>query len=286
VSVWFKAAGGKRGLLPEIDKHIPAKFGRYFEPFCGGAAVYFHLVETGRSGLVAHLNDANPHMMAAYAAVQNRLPELLRHLRAHEAHYYSGGRDVTDRTKKRREAYYYGVRSADPDPVKKQAEAAARFLFLNRAGFNGLYRVNKSGKFNVPHGKWKTPPTFCDEGTLTAASRALLGVTLTCEDFVKALKHVRRGDFVYADPPYIPVSATADFTTYTADGFSGEDQIRLRDEALRLKKLGVRVLLSNRDHPIVRKLYARGFEMRRIEARRYINSRSDRRGPAGEVLIW
>ena len=271
---FFKAVGGKRQLLPELRKHVPAKFGRYFEPFVGGGALFFDLCRVYEK-VDACLTDANPHMMAAYATLRDHPGALIKMLGSMARAYEVDG-----------EAYYYDIRANTPDPDRSPLPGAARFLFLNRTCFNGLWRVNSKGLFNVPHGKY-TNPTVCPRETLLAASSALQGVSLLCGDFADpGSVHALRGDFWYADPPYWPVSATADFTSYTKGGFGPAEQERLRDLALKLKKKGVVVLLSNADVEPVRKLYAKGFELRRVEARRNINSAGKKRGAVGELLIW
>jgi DNA adenine methylase len=157
-------------------------------------------------------------------------------------------------------------------------------IYLNRTCFNGLYRVNKSGGFNVPIGDY-TNPEICDADNLLASARALGDAQLVSADFASVTAAVRSGDFVYFDPPYMPTSETADFTSFTRDGFTLADQRRLAECARGLKEHGVHVLLSNADLPVVRKLYE-GFEMRVVTARRAINSKGGRRGPVGELLIW
>lgn len=267
---FVKWAGGKRQLLPELLKRVPPKFGRYFEPFVGGGALFFTLAAQG--GIEAALGDANVALMRTYRAVRDDVERVILLLREHklahsEEHYY------TQRV--------LGFNNDDG--------AEARFIYLNRTGFNGLYRVNRLGRFNVPYGRY-TNPTICDADNLRACSRALRGVRLAegsdfewigWSDTFGAAKR----DFVYFDPPYWPASGTADFTAYTADGFGPKEQTRLRDTALRLKARGVHVMLSNADVEPVRKLYAKGFKIERVEARRNINSRADRRGAVGEVII-
>ena len=267
---FFKAAGGKRQLLPELRQHVPEKFGRYFEPFAGGASLFF-----GIAPRRAALNDLNPHMMAAYKAVRDDVEGLIRALQFYvRGHVGRGAED-----------FYYKCRDLQLDP-KDQVRAAAWFLFLNRAGWNGLWRVNKKGEFNVPHGKWVTPPMICNAPVLRSTHAALQGVRLTCGDFEKVGSlDVKKGDFWYADCPYVPVSADSDFTAYTKEPFGSAEQERLRDLALRLKRKGVHILLSNSDTPLVRKLYAKGFEKRRVEARRAINSKIEKRGTVGELII-
>lgn len=264
---FFKAAGGKRQLLTELRKSLPRSFGCYYEPFVGGGALYFDLAPEG----VSVLNDANPHMMAAYRAVRNNCSDLIVALREHATAYASGG-----------ESYFYEIRARAVDPTML-VEAAARFLFLNRTCFNGLYRVNRAGMFNVPHGRYHNP-TICDESALRAAAQPLAGAVLTNTDFENAVAGVKMGDLVYFDPPYIPVSDTSNFTGYTRDGFTLTDQERLRDLALRLKRTGVNVVLSNADVPIVRNLY-KNFDVRSVQVRRNINSNAGKRGPVGEVII-
>lgn len=280
MSVFLKCAGGKRQLLPELRKHVPEKFGRYFEPFVGGGALFFDLREQGRWN-PATLNDRNAYIATAYRAVRQSPKALIRNLTLHAESYKAGG-----------ERYFYDVRKrlpaldGLPSGEATRASFAAKFLFLNRTCFNGLWRVNKSGAFNVPHGDYKNP-TICMPGVIAAASKALTRAEVFSVDFEEVfnLEPAKAGDFVYFDPPYWPVGGYADFTEYTKGGFGPADQERLRDVALKLKKRGVRVLLSNAD-VAVRKLYAQGFEMRKVTARRAINSKTTRRGSVGELLIW
>ena len=273
VAPFFKAAGGKRQLLPELRKYIPAQFGRYHEAFVGGGALYFDLMSSGRIFGGASLNDANPDLLSAYLAVRDQVDPLIGFLKQLAAAYVAGDR----------EAYFYKVRATQ---MTSPLATAVRFLFLNRTCFNGLWRVNqKTGENNVPHGKYKNP-TICDEVALRAASWALQGASITNLDFEAAvLGHERAGDLVYFDPPYVPVSETADFTSYTRDDFTLRDQERLRDLALTLKKRGVYVILSNADVPVVRDMYRGGFDLHEVSARRNINSKSEKRGSVGELII-
>jgi DNA adenine methylase len=262
----WKWAGGKRQLLPELHKHVPSSFGRYFEPFFGGGALYWNLQPKA-----ATIGDLNAELTTALKCIKSNVSSLIIMLRSFELSHL-----------KRKKAFYLELRE---DVPHRDVEVAARFITLNRLGFNGLYRVNKAGGFNVPYGKWASTPKVCDEPNLKVCSSALRGTSIVHGDFADIVMPARRGDFVYFDCPYVPVSATADFTSYTRDGFTLEDQERLRDLALKLKKSGVKVLLSNSDVPQVRKLY-KGFELRRVEARRGINSDASKRGAVGELLIW
>ena len=183
--------------------------------------------------------------------------------------------------------FYLAMRAKDIDDVQKYApvEVAAWFIYLNRTGFNGVYRVNQSGGFNVPFGKYDNP-VICQEDALRAASKALQRVKFHMGDFELTTAAARADDFVYFDPPYVPVSATSDFTSYTADGFNAADQERLRDHARALAERGVHVVLSNSDTPPVRALYkGRSFVIHEVQARRSINSRTDKRGKVGELII-
>lgn len=273
---FVKWAGGKRQLLPELRKHVPARFERYFEPFVGGGALFFDLKNNGYAGS-AMLGDANADLIATYVAVRDDVEAVLKLLATYQQQHRARG-----------ERFYYELRSAKK-PLSGStfyAIVAARFIALNKLGFNGLYRVNRAGTFNVPYGKWKTYPTVYDPENLRECARALGGVTFHAGDFAGWINEAGRGDFVYFDPPYWPVSATSDFTAYTRSPFGPDEQERLRDVALRLKKRGVHVLLSNADVPPVRKLYARGFSMRRVEALRAINSDSGKRGKVDELLIY
>lgn len=264
-----KSAGGKARLVPKLLEHVPTKFGTFFEPFVGGAAMYFALAERARKIV---LGDANVPLMRMYMGVRDDVDtviELLGKMPYRETFYYA------QRKKQRKDGF---ARLND-------AEVAAWFIYINKAGYNGLWRVNKKGQCNVPFGRY-TNPTICDEPNLRAVS-ALLKRTragLRIGDFEKTVKTAEKGDLVYFDPPYVPTSTTADFTSYTADGFTLNDQTRLRDVALVLKKRGVHVVLSNADVPIVRKLY-KGFKLHRVKVQRAINSDPTKRGDVGEVII-
>ncbi len=272
---FLKWAGGKRQLLPEIRKTMPAsffkerwtfKFGTYLEPFVGGGALFFELRALGFTG-PAILGDSNAELMLCYREVAHNAGPLVARLRQ----------------LKYEEDFYYKVRAQKPAAMGAPA-AAARTIYLNKAGYNGLYRVNRKGEFNAPFGRY-TNPTICDEPNLRACAEALAGTQLITGDFEDIVSRAKRGDFVYFDPPYVPVSATADFTSYTKDGFGWKDQERLAACALRLKRSGVSVLLSNSDQPHVRRLY-KGFEMRTVKARRNVNSKAGLRGHVNELLIW
>lgn len=264
---FVKWTGGKTQLLSELVKRVPEQYGTYHEPFAGGAALFFFLKPAA-----AVLYDANEDLMAAFLAVRDACPQLVSCLRNLAVRYAQAPETV-----------YYEIRSEHPDdPIDR----AARALFLNKTCFNGLWRVNRSGQFNVPIGRY-AKPTICDEENLIECSAVLRSAAIVCGDFLGVEQRATPGDFVYFDPPYVPVSKTSNFTAYTAGGFTPAAQVVLRDLALRLKRAGVHVLLSNSGSETVDTLYGGGeFIVERVSARRNINSRGDRRGAVEEFLIY
>jgi DNA adenine methylase len=259
---FVKWAGGKRQLLRELRKHVPPMRGRYFEPFVGGGALFF-ATRPAR----AVLADVNERLVRAYRGVRDDVEAVIALLRTypHDPVFFEKTRS----------------RSVDEGT---DVEVAAWFVYLNKTGFNGLYRVNKHDRFNVPFGRYKNPK-ICDARTLRACSEALADTDLRVGDFEKIARRAKRGDFVYFDPPYAPLSATSSFTSYTSKGFDLDEQTRLRDLALDLKGRGVDVLLSNSSAPSVRKLYARGFEVFEVAATRMLNSKATGRGAITELVI-
>lgn len=266
-----KWAGGKRQLeepiLKIIDRLHPATILDYHEPFCGGAAIFFALRRRFRIER-AHLSDSNADLINLYRQVQEAPQALLIALKAL----------VKKGTSEKR---YYEVRASMP---RSPAGQAARMMYLNKAGYNGLYRVNLSGKFNSPWGKRKNPTIF-DEEAIWAAHHALSIAEIRCESFEGAFGRVRKtGGFVYYDPPYWPTRPTANFTSYTAAGFNKENQITLSAHLAALAGRGIPALLSNSDVADVRKLYEH-FNRTRVEARRNVNSNGAKRGKVGEWLV-
>lgn len=295
---FLKWAGGKRQLLPELRRCYPTAFHRYFEPFLGSGAVFFDLASSGRlAGRTATLSDTNADVIACYEALRSDTDRVLRHLRAlarrhaqdGERHYY----EIRDGRFNPLRATLREGAARQADTARRSADLAAMLIYLNRTGFNGLFRVNARGEFNVPAGRY-TRPTICDTATLTAAAAALAPdrVTLRCDAFERVLAEADAGDFVYLDPPYAPLSTTAHFTRYTAAGFDDGDQRRLRDLVIALARRGCHVLLSNSTAPVICELYERstaaraaGLVAHRVSARRAINARATRRGPVYEFLI-
>ena len=271
---FLKWAGGKAKLAPQIVAAAPPRFGRYHEPFAGAAAVFFAL-RAAQPEILATLSDANADLIECFAALRDDIGGLSDALQQLAGQYLAGD-------ELGRQALYYEVRGRAPST---RAERAARLLFLNKTCYNGLYRVNSSGRFNVPHGRYLKPGIF-DAQALAAASAALVGVELCACDFEAACAKAETGDFVYLDPPYQPLSRTARFTGYTRVDFGPAEQERLRDVFDRLSGRGVKAMLSNSDHPEVRALYGgRGYELAGVTMPRAINSDGRGRAPIAELLI-
>ncbi|MCA9865098.1 MAG: DNA adenine methylase [Anaerolineales bacterium] len=261
----LKWAGGKGRLLPELLTRLPHDFQAYHEPFIGGGALFFALAEAGRVGQ-AHLSDANQSLIDVYLALRDSVDEVIVALHGH----------VYERE------HYYRVRALRPAELSLP-ERAARVIYLNKTCYNGLYRENRRGEFNVPFGRYKNP-TICDEPNLRAAARVLRGVDVAQRHFSTVLDYARPGDFVYFDPPYHPLSPTANFTAYDRAGFGSDDQRQLRDVFAALGERGVRAMLSNSDTPFVRELYD-GFRIEQVWVARAVNSRAGGRGKVAEVLV-
>ncbi len=255
---FLKWAGGKRAIVPEIVKLLPAQFGDYYEPFCGGGAVFFALDSRIR---MAHLSDSNPELMLTYRMLQKDAEAVIVELEKHARHH-----GPAQYLKIREEGHAY------QDPVRK----AARFIYLNKTCYNGLYRVNSQGRFNVPIGRY-TNPTICDADNLRAVAEVLKKATLRVQSFEKI--QPQAGDVVYCDPPY-----DATFSGYTGRGFAEADQKALRDACQRWRAAGVHVLISNSDTPLIRTLY-KGFRIAQISAPRAISCQGEGREKVVELLM-
>ena len=245
---------------------MPTSYHRYYEPFAGGAALFFR-VAPGR----AVLADSNPDLIALYRVLASDVGAVIRRLEHHRA--------VHD------DRHYYATRARwnDPEASWSAADRGAAFIYLNKTCFNGLWRVNRAGAFNVPIGRYADPP-ICVPEALRAASVALARADLRCGDYRAAVRDATRGDFIYFDPPYDPVSTTANFTSYTTGAFGPDDQRALAATARELVDRGCRVMLSNSDTPFVRSLY-KGFRIDRVKCTRAINSNAARRGEVDEVIV-
>ncbi|GCC11086.1 modification methylase DpnIIA [archaeon] len=269
VPTFVKWAGGKTQLLSQFKPIFPRKFKGYIEPFVGSSAVFFFIKKEFNPEKIV-VSDTNEELINAYLVVQNNLEELLGLLKVYKENHSK--------------EYYYGVRALDVVKMSP-VERAARFLYLNKTCFNGLYRINSKGQFNVPFGKYKNP-NIVNEKTLREANKLLQGVTIKLQSFEKSVDDVDEGDFVYFDPPYHPLSKTANFTSYTKKTFLEEDQ---RDLALVFEKInqkGVKIMLSNSDTEFVRSLYSNNmFKIQTVKARRVINCNASKRGKINELVV-
>ena len=293
VRPFLKWAGGKRQLLRDLRRFVPRAIGAYHEPFLGSGALFFDLWKTGQlCESTCHLGDANRDLIGVYRAVAQDPEAVIAELRALSAMHAQDGAaayyQIRDRLFNPRRRARVGAGEEDPYP----STLAAMFIYLNRTGYNGLFRLNASGDFNVPAGRYRDP-RICDEDTLRSASAVLSAplVRLRVQSFIAVDAVAVPGDLLYFDPPYAPLSPTARFTSYTAAAFSDDDQAALQQLVVRLAARGCAVIVSNSTAPVVRDLYesrtARqaGLKTHRIAARRAINSKAARRGAVEEYVI-
>jgi DNA adenine methylase len=285
---FLKWAGGKRQLLPVLRGFYPGRFDRYWEPFLGSAAVFFDLRARGLlDGHSAIISDTNPDLIACYCAVRDEPEQVIRELSVLADAHAASAAD-----------HYYDVRDKRFNPERRRAAGytpalAAMFIYLNRTGYNGLFRLNAAGEFNVPAGRYPNP-RICDADNLRGVSAALRcqSIELRHQPFACLMDEARAGDFIYFDPPYAPLTRTAKFTSYTAEGFTHRDQETLRGMMIALAKRGCSVVLSNSTAPEIVALYASdkdvasaGLRCFTVPARRAINSNAARRGTVNEYVI-
>lgn len=269
VRPFLKWVGGKRQLVNSILKHMPEniKGYRYIEPFVGGGAVFFHLQPEN-----ALINDSNPELINVYEVIKNYPGELIEDLRKH----------------KNEADYYYRIRAMDRDGAYNQltcVQKASRIMYLNKTCYNGLYRVNRAGAFNVPFGRYKNP-NIVNEARIKAASRYLNSnnITIKNEDYAAVLKLADEKSFVYLDPPYHPISESSSFTGYIQGGWNAPDQVRLKEACDALDSGGIKFLLSNSSVPFIKDLY-KNYSIIPVKANRVVNSNGSGRGEIDEVLI-
>jgi DNA adenine methylase len=270
-SSFLKWAGGKKGLVGTLDRLAPNNMERYFEPFLGSGAFFFYLVQTKKK-FQAVLSDSNFELINAYRELRDNVKELTDILNNHQENYY-----------KNREKYYYHIR--DEYVIKNNAELAGRFIFLNKSCYNGLYRVNKSGNFNVPHGRYINPK-ICNREKLILCSELLRAndVELSCISYKKATSKCESNDFIYFDPPYFPISKTSNFTDYTKESFGISEHNELSKEFDRLSHIGAKVILSNSNSPYIKTLY-KNYYMVKIKSLRNINCNSKKRKGHYDLII-
>jgi DNA adenine methylase len=266
----LKWAGGKSKLVPQILGRLPQSIDTYYEPFVGGAAVFFALASHQRFKR-AVLSDANPELVDVYLGVQKKVSAVIKRLAEYE--------------KRHCREHYYETRERSPSQLDL-VERAARLIYLNKTGYNGLYRVNQSGQFNVPMGRY-TNPTICDEDRLRAAARVLKkDVAIETGDFERVLAEARPGDAVYFDPPYVPLSKTSSFTAYHSEAFGDDDHARLAKAFRVLTVKGIRAVLSNSNTPLTRRLFpSTDYSVEHPLVARAINSKSSLRGEVKELLV-
>ncbi len=268
---FLKWVGGKTQLLTQLDALFPQKYNSYFEPFIGGGAVFFAL-----NPKKAHINDVNKTLVQTYKNIKENVDELIKSLRKIE-------KDFISKNTEERKEFYYSIREKYNSLPAVDFKKSLYFLFFNKTAFNGVYRENSKGGFNVPMGSY-TNPKIVDEENLRLVSETLSHTKITSGSFADAVKNAKAGDFVYFDPPYHPLSETSSFTSYSKDSFSMDDQIKLRDLFVELDKKGVYVMLSNSSAPFIKEIYS-GYKQIPVYASRMINSKSDRRGKISEVVI-
>jgi DNA adenine methylase len=272
----LKYVGGKTALLPQLLRRLPRSFASYHEPFMGGGALFFRLHGAGCPSAV--LSDANGDLIATYRVVASQPMGIVDELAQFQKRHWRSPAKTFEWVRTEWNASRW-------TPIRTQGYWAALFIYLNRTCFNGLYRVNKAGHFNVPLGRYKKPK-ICDPDAILAASHALAKATLFERSFRFACNDVQEDDFVYFDPPYHPVSKTASFRSYTGQGFTELDQRDLAFFAGELVDKGAKVMLSNSDTPLIRKLYkGKRWRIDRVLAPRSINSDAKKRGKVAEVIV-
>lgn len=267
VAPFLKWVGGKRQLMPAINELLPRKYSAYYEPFVGGGAVLFEIQPQK-----AIVNDFNAELVNTYNVIKNNPEELIEDLKSHL--------NESD--------YFYNIRALDRQAgfdELSDLKKASRVIYLNKTCYNGLYRVNNSGEFNSPFGKYKNP-NIVNDVTIRAVSKYFNSndITIINEDFENAVKNIRKGAFVYFDPPYDPVSKSSNFTGYVQGGFDTFDQVRLKELCDTLDKKGVNFLVSNSATQFIVELYSK-YDITFVEANRAINSDASKRGRVEEVLI-
>lgn len=266
---FLKWAGGKTRLIPEIKGFVPETINNFIEPFVGAGSVFLSIKPEK-----AIINDLNKDLIICYETIRDNVGELIK--------------ELSKLSSKNNKEDFIKIRNLDRDKekFKKQTDVqrAARIIYLNKTCFNGLYRVNSKNEFNVPFGNYKNPKIL-DEHNLREISEYLKSVTIYCCDFEKIIGMAKPGDFVYLDPPYQPITKTSSFTSYTKDGFSDSDQIRLKNAIDKLKENNIKFLLSNSCCDFIKELYS-GYNIKEIPLRRLISASGDSRNIVKEVLIY
>ncbi len=267
---FVKWAGGKGQLLEQFEPLFPKKFNRYLEPFVGSGAVFFYIIQKFNPSEII-ISDINEELINAYETIRGDVERLIIELKQHKEYHMVEGKK-----------YYLTIRATNPKELPS-LERAARFIYLNKTCFNGLYRVNSKGKFNVPMGSYKNPD-IVQEDRLRLVSELLKNVTIKVMSFEKVVNLANKGDFIYFDPPYYPLKKGKSFTTYTKDTFLEEEQKQLAEVFKKLDDNGCLVMLSNSDTKFIKELYP-NYEIHFVQATRMINCNGDKRGKINEVVV-
>ena len=266
IPTFVKWAGGKKQLLNQFKQFFPEKIDRYLEPFAGGGAVAFYIIKNYKPKEII-ISDVNEELINAYNVIKTNVEELINLLKEYKL--------------KHNKLTYYSIREEDPSLLSKVSRAA-RFIYLNKTCFNGLYRVNSKGQFNVPMGKYKNPG-ICQEKDLREISKLLKNVNLKTESFEKILNYTKKGDFVYLDPPYYPLKKDS-FTTYTKGNFLEKEQRKLKEVFEKLDKKGCKIMLSNSNTKFIKNLYKK-YKPKFVQATRMINCDATKRGKIKEIVV-
>lgn len=290
VKPFLKWAGGKGQLIPEIDSRLPkdllyGNIKRYIEPFIGGGAIFFHLAQKYECVEEYFINDTNRDLVNCYITIKNCVEDLVEYLGDLQSRYY-------EKSQEEQKKFFYEIREKFNETKNAEASVAvtAMLLFLNRTCFNGLYRVNRKGKYNVPFGKYRNP-TICNSENLRGVSALLQNATILCGDFEECSHFINSETFVYFDPPYRPISKTASFTSYSKDDFTENDQFRLARFCKTINEIGAKFLLSNSDpkneNPEDNFFEANfsNFIIERVKASRAINCKGKKRGKINEIIV-
>lgn len=267
---FVKWAGGKGQLLEQFKPLFPKKFNRYLEPFVGSGAVFFYIIQKFKPKEII-ISDVNEELINTYEIVKTDVERLIIELKQHKEYHMAEGKK-----------YYLTIRATNPNDLPT-LERAARFIYLNKTCFNGLYRVNSKGKFNVPMGAYKNPD-IVQEDKLRLVSKLLKNVTIKVMSFEKVLNFAKKGDFIYFDPPYYPLKNKKSFTTYTKDSFMEKEQESLSNVFKKLDKKGCSVMLSNSDTKFIKDLYP-NYNIHLVQATRMINCNGSKRGKINEVVV-
>lgn len=271
IKPFLKWVGGKGQLLNQFEALYPEQYNNYFEPFIGGGAVFFSLAPQR-----AHINDINQTLVQTYKNIKTDVENLIDALGKLESEFLVKDTDA-------RKVMYYSLREKYNSLHTEDFERSLYFIFFNKTAFNGVYRENSKGGFNVPMGNYKSPKIL-DAENLRLVSSALSKTNITSQSYFDAVAKAKAGDFVYFDPPYHPLSETSSFTSYSKDSFSKEDQINLRDLFVELDNRGVFVMLSNSSAPFIQEIYS-SYNQTPVFASRMINSKGDKRGKISEVVV-